>query len=63
MKTAREDSPNRSDLDQNVKCTRCRNIHMIGERLYKRKGKKYLIYDEVCPRCNCKSYHVLPKEH
>ncbi|GEM_PF-3082252 len=59
MKTAREESPNRTDLEELVKCSRCKNKHKLGDRLWKRNDPKYLMYDEVCPRCECKSYVIL----
>lgn len=62
MKIVKEDSPNRTDLDQVVKCTRCRNKHSIGDRLYKRSDPVYLIYDEICPKCSCKSYQEVKTE-
>lgn len=44
-----------------VKCTRCRNKHLVSERVEKRDFKKraFPTYDLCCPRCGGKSYYDL----
>lgn len=49
--------------DAKVKCSRCRNIHLMSERERKqdKKYKDLLLFDSVCPRCGCKTYYELNK--
>lgn len=44
-----------------MKCTRCRNSHLLSERVEKRdfKKKAFPTYDLVCPRCGGKNYYDL----
>ncbi len=56
LMTVKEYSPNLSASETSIKCTRCRNKHLVEERVMKRDDPKYLIFKSVCPRCECKSY-------
>jgi hypothetical protein len=46
-----------------VQCCRCRNKHALQDRVQVRSSdpifKGCVAYDEVCPRCQCRTYYQL----
>lgn len=56
LETVAQHCPDRADLTEVVKCSRCRNRHTKGERVAF-PMKDIVGYNEVCPRCGCHSYY------
>lgn len=46
---------------ERVQCTRCRNIHLMSERLDVRdKSYEVGMMVSVCPRCSCRNFYRQP---
>ncbi|GAB3761506.1 hypothetical protein GCM10028817_38970 [Spirosoma pomorum] len=47
-----------------IKCTRCRHVHTVSDRLFKKRSQTSVLWDTMCPKCGGKQYQqiVTPPE-
>ncbi len=49
--------------DELVKCCRCRNKHLVKDRLRKPSKSISGLTDLVCPRCEAQSYYRVSEDN